>query len=946
MTAAPPGISREFCLLCSRLARSAPKCPEPMPPRHQDLGDVSPTSPTIARGTPDRGTPGRRLARGSFLALLLVLACAALAAPPAVAGGDPGGDPPPLGDDWRGYVLAPPSRWVPPAAVLAASAAVRDPEALLARDGRAARLERVLVGGSARWPAGTSAAASSAAARHPAAAAIDGDANTWWQDRTPGRGPDRLTISMRKAATLPGVTLVSSSRGWVRDATVEAWAGGAWRKVGEADDANTLTLAIPFGAPVSTTRVRVTVRRSWVNKGFPLRQRELAKLVDVIPGLISDAHVDLDFGRVVAGRLEVVVAGASKPAPGVRLAVAELRRDLHPRSDYSHSDYGPDRTDGGGDEGLGTDQLLPPPGGGIWIDRKGCQARGKVCAEGVRGFRYARVYLGVAEGDGDSAAQLGTVEIDNVAVRFTPFLGTPDTYTGWFLSSDDLLNRAWYASVYTAELVTETFSAEHTDPRGCAQPDLEGKRLYLDGAKRDRCPYGGGADIAMQTSYVAHPDPEPITNQLHLFAQHQAPDGWIPGSPLKNFGIRYPDSPGRWVTELYKYALWSGDLAFVRDHWANLVAVLDTWYPRGTPPRDQGGGAGPEVGPELATRGMAAASSAALEAPAQAAGGVAGTPGLFLDNLALSAEQVLALDNAAELAVALGAPYDAKVAGWRARARDVADAINRQLWDDKVGAYRQSPGNACHPQWNEATVLNGIASPERAERVLDHLQSLALIWGNPYNDQPAAACKLFGRDASKLVYGEGGAYETLARFKLGRDAEAIDQIRRTYGWQLERDPGTLWEGWGAPNGDAAGLFGRYFTSMAHGHMAGAAFVLTNSVLGVTPTGFGFERYDLIPHPGDLTHASGAVPTPRGTIHAAWRMHPSGGFELTVTAPAGTTGRIGMPTAGRPVMVEVDGIPVWDGATATGAAAHTDGRYIYLEDVPPGTYDIVATPLPD
>jgi hypothetical protein len=837
------------------------------------------------------------------LGVALPLAGMAVSAAPAAP---PARDP--SRGDWRRYVLAPPSRHVAPVRVVGASAGVRDPAALLVRDGRAARLERRLLRGRARWPAGTTATASSALPRHPAAAAADGDPDTWWQDGTPAGRPDTLTIRAPRPLTLPGVTLVSSSRGWVLDAVVEVRAGGRWVRAGGVRDAGTLTVAVPFATPATTDRVRVRVLRAWANGGFPLRQREHARLVEVVPGLLGDAHVDLDFGRVVAGRLEVTTAGASSPAPGVRLAVAELRRDLGPRSDYSHSDYGPDLAAGGGDEGAGTDQLRPPPAGGTWVDRKRCQAGRKLCAEGVRGFRYARVYLGVAEGDGGAAAQLGRVDVDQVAVRFTPFLGTPDRYTGWFLSSDDLLNRAWYASVYTAELVTDTFSADSVDPRGCAQPDFEGRRVYLDGAKRDRCPYGGGADVAMQTSYVAHPDPAPIANQLHLFAGHQAADGWIPGSPLKDFGIRYPDAPGRWVTELYRYALWSGDLGFVRDHWDSLVRVLDTWYPRGI--------AGPS----------------------------ASAPGLFLGSLSLSAEAVAALGDAADLAVALGHPYAAKAAAWRARARAVAAAVNEHLWDPAVGAYTQSPTKRCHPQWNEATVLDGIADRERATMVLDHLQTLALPWGNPYNDD-GARCPLFGRDTSKLVYGEGGAYEALARFRLGRDAEAIDQLRRTYGWQLERDPGTVWEGWGAPGGDPSGLFGRYFTSMAHGHMAGAAFVLTNAVLGVTPTGFGFERFDVVPHPGDLAWAGGVVPTPKGAIRAAWRAGRGGRFELTVTSPPGTTARIAVPTGGRRVEVRIGGAVAWDGRRGLRHRADDDGRAVYLHDLPPGTHEIVAVPPP-
>jgi len=325
------------------------------------------------------GVP-RRARIAVLLGVALPLAgMAAGAAPAAPAAPRPG--------DWRRYVLAPPTRHVAPVAVIAASAGVRDPAALLARDGRTARFERRLLRGKLRWPAGATATASGTPPRHPAAAAIDGDPDTWWQGGTLGRLPATLTIRAPRPLRLPGVTLVSSSRGWVLDAVVEARARGRWARAGSVRGARTLTVAIPFAAPVTTDRVRVRVLRAWFNGGFPLRQRERPRLVEVVPGLLGDAYADLDFGRVVAGRLEVTVAGASRPAPGVRLAVAELRRDLGPRSDYSPSDYGPDVAAGGGDEGVGTDQLRAPPAGGTWVDRKGCRAGRKLCADGVRGFR-------------------------------------------------------------------------------------------------------------------------------------------------------------------------------------------------------------------------------------------------------------------------------------------------------------------------------------------------------------------------------------------------------------------------------------------------------------------------------------------------------------------------------------------------------------------------------
>jgi len=122
-------------------------------------------------------------------------------------------------------------------------------------------------------------------------------------------------------------------------------------------------------------------------------------------------------------------------------------------------------------------------------------------------------------------------------------------------------------------------------------------------------------------------------------------------------------------------------------------------------------------------------------------------------------------------------------------------------------------------------------------------------------------------------------------------------------------------------------------------------VLTNAVLGVTPTGFGFERFDVVPHPGDLAWASGAVPTPTGTIRAAWRAGQGGRFELTVTSPPGTAARVGVPTGRRRVEVRVGGAVAWDGRRGIRHRATADGRAVYLHDLPPGTHEIVAVALP-
>jgi NPCBM/NEW2 domain/NPCBM-associated, NEW3 domain of alpha-galactosidase/F5/8 type C domain/Bacterial alpha-L-rhamnosidase C-terminal domain len=823
---------------------------------------------------------------GSMLAVAAVL---------AVAGHAEAGTP-----DWRSYVVAPESREVPPEAVLSASDAVSDSRGVLAPGGRSARLSRRVVAGRERWPAGSAADASSA--DRPASGAIDGTADTAWSDGTPDAFPDVLTVTAPEPVALPGVTLVASSRNWPRDFTVETWDGRRWVRQEAVTGNDQLTRAVRFDRPVTTDRVRVTITAAYGNPRFPVQEPARSTVTELVPGVVSEPVLELDFGKVVAGRLEIGFAGASDPEPGVRVAFSERRRHLEPRSDYSHSDYGPDDAPGGADAGPGTDQHVPTGGREVWEDRRGCRFGDRVCAEGVRGFRYVRIYLGAAEGDAQHAASYGTVSIDHVRVNFTPYLGTPDRYEGHFLSSDELLNRIWYASTYTAELNTTVFDAADTDPRACDSATLQGKRVIHDGAKRDRCPYAGGTDIVTLANAVSHPDPEPTRNVLADFAARQRPDGSVPGSPIFDYSGQYPDAQARWVTILHKYVLYSGDLDFARRHWGTLERILDAWFP-----------------PRVTAHGT------------------------VLDHQFLTAEYVIALRNAADLANALADGPTPQATGWRERADRAAAAIEARFWDPVAGAYFQSESERCHSQYgNVLAVLGGIADAARADAALDHFAGLALPWGNPYNDDPLE-CALFGIPTEQLVYAEGGAYEMWARFERNRPREALEQLRRTFGWQLRHDPySTLWEGY-AVDGEPDTFFGPAFTSMAHGHMAGGAPVLTAELLGVRPAGFGYRTYDVAPRPGDVGWARGRVPTPAGPIVVDWRRSDGGRrFELELTAPDGLTGRAGVPTFGRRALVWRDGRLVWDGERARdGADARSDGTFVYIEGIDPGRHRIVS-----
>ena len=626
----------------------------------------------------------------------------------------------------------------------------------------------------------------------------------------------------------------------------------------------------------------------------------------------DEAVLDLDFGKVVAGRLEIGFAAASDPPPGVRVAFSESRQYLGPRSDFSRSDY-VER----GVQGPGTDNHVPNPRGEVWVDRTGCQFERRVCADGLRAFRYVRIYLGTAPGDEGRAAATGWAEIDWVRLNFTALLGTPDTFKGWFLSSDDRLNRIWYASVYTNELTTSIFDRDDVDPRegGTWTPELQGKLVHHDGAKRDRAPWIGDLAVQGPVEMVSHADPVPIANVLADLASHQGGNGFIPPSPFQAYNVQIFEYPAWWVVTLHEYALYSGDLALAERLWPNVMKLLDGWYPSQTNERG------------LLDKSAATFTAGYGDYAFLPRGGEVGY---------YNALYVRALVAAAALADALGRPEGPP---WRARAERVAVAIDDYLWDPTVGAYLDATnGPPRHPQDANAHALLAFAPRlGRTDAALDYLGAAnRRPWGNAFVDNDSWFAGASGR-----VYGFLSYPEVLARFAAGRDEEALEQIRRTWGWMLDRDPNsTVWEAIG-PAGDIASYQGAY-SSLAHGWAAGAAPALTNRLLGVAPTAPGFARYDLVPHPGDVAWAQGRVPTPHGPLDAAWERPASGSFSLRFSAPPGTIGRIGVPTAGRTIAVSLDGVAIWDGAGPTaaitsGIAAHTDGAYVFLEGVPPGAH---------
>ncbi|KZV82598.1 Six-hairpin glycosidase [Exidia glandulosa HHB12029] len=788
------------------------------------------------------------------------------------------------------------------------------------------RITEVVLGeftGSSSWPAQTSATASSSHAgnnQHPSyepSLVLDNDATTFWNDDTEGVFPDVLTVISGDAVVLPGITVVSHADGVVADFTVETTPDGeTWTQQAAMKGNQDVTIPVAFSAAISVKGVRITVT-AVQNAGG----QSFSRIAEVLPRLAQPAPwIDLDFGQVIVGYLHLNIAAASDPAPQIRLAFSETQQYLGYKSDYSPSDYSEARG--------GTDDFVPSPAGGNWTDNRVCQFEDKtVCSDGLRGFRYLRIFLGQTPGAESHSSPTGWVEVapSGLWLDFTPYLGTPDTYNGYFISSDDLLNKIWYASVYTVELNTDTFTADTIDPRNSFTPGLDGKIVVHDGAKRDRDPYVGDVAVQSIVDLVSHANKDGARNVLLDLAANQRDDGWMPPASVLGYQLFLFDYAAWWAIASGDFILWTGEQDFASTIWDALKKLMDTWYPSVT-------------------------NAAGLFDKSGDWAGYGDYAFLPRNGVITyyNGNYVRALRSAALIATFLG--HTDEASAWSSRADSVSAAIaSSDLWDASVGAWRDStgPSSACHSQDATAfAILSNSSTLDRAQSSLAYIDStMRRDWGNKIVD---ADC--FGGGISDRGYNFATHPEVMARFQVGDDAGALELIRRSWGWQITRDPmNTLWEGVGL-NGEVSAYQGA-FSSMAHGWAAGAAIALSTRVLGVEPTSPGFATYDVVPHPGDVTWANGTVPTPRGDITVGWTV-VDGALKLDIHGPDDALARVRVPVASTTSrrrdafqrQVLLNGEPVWqEGSVRTGQVdVSFDGDFVFIHGLAGGTHSILST----
>lgn len=632
-----------------------------------------------------------------------------------------------------------------------------------------------------------------------------------------------------------------------------------------------------------------------------------------IPSLV------LDFGRNYAGVLSIDFAGAEPSGqgllnttslPGITLAFSETLQFLTNRSDFTRSDNQPE----GEKFTNGTDQIAVQRQPYTWTNKLGCQfpEDRKVCSDGFHGFRYLRISLQALDEDAPHTTGFGNVSLSGVRLAYSGFIGTPDTFTGYFECSNETLNQWWYDGVYTNDLATDIFRANDTEPRDAFTPGLVDKIVLHDGAKRDRDPYVGDLAVSAMTLYVSHGDPSPARNVLADLANHQRSDGWIPPASIRNYSLPLFDYPLWWVVCSYDLVMYHRDTDYLDKYYANMVKVLDVYYPNCT------------NADGLLEKGLGNSEGYGDYAFLPRTGVITYYNALY----------ILALKGAAHLAKFRGQDEDA--ARWKERADAIGPALIKENWDSNVGAFFDGgpcPGDnsstkcPVHAQdGNSLAILADVGVWWKTPfSILEYLsRALRRPYGNAFYDSSALSPD---DQFDQRVYAFTSYFELAARFAY--DAESgFDELQRLYGWMITHDPSsTFWEGIG-PGGKP---YQDGFTSMAHGWSSGVSPLLTNYVLGLTPLEPGFTSFLFAPCNSEsvgMDWARGQIQTPGGPLWVQWTIKPAG-LRMLVSAPAGTSGDVVvLLTSGR-TKVSRNGEVVWtkDGGAIAEGVKPGDGKVV-------------------
>ncbi|KAJ7594706.1 bacterial alpha-L-rhamnosidase domain-containing protein [Mycena floridula] len=504
----------------------------------------------------------------------------------------------------------------------------------------------------------------------------------------------------------------------------------------------------------------------------------------------------------------------------------------------------------------------------LWFCAADADAHGHVAADRFhdRGsFRYLSL---IRNGT-------GSTEIVQVSTHFTamPHIDEKDlrNYSGYFHSSDEKLNRVWYAGAYTNQLCT--IDPKHGDaliflriinsgddiqtplPWNNSFTITNGSSCLVDGAKRDRLVWAGDMAIAVPGIAVSTNDLVSVKNSLISLMMLQGPDGRLPysGTPFNELGLisfTYHTYTILGLRDLYFY---SGDIDFLAQFWDqfklamswSLSSIDDSGLMNVTSPND------------WLRFGM---------------GG---------HNIEANSILFFALNQGIELAEAMN--DSSVIQSWRNIADTIKVKANDLLWSDANGLYIDNETTTLSPQdgnvW--AVRANLTDSPSKIASISSQLQTRWTPFGAP---APEAADAI-----SPFISG----FELQAHFLAEEPKRALDLIRLMWSDFMLDDPrmtnSTFIEGYSS-SGDLhyAPYTNDPRVSHAHGWATGPTSSLTFYIAGIQLLSPGGAQWLMAPQFGDLEDAEAGFETNLGMFTSSWKL-TSSGLSFNFSAPSRTMG---------------------------------------------------------
>ncbi|MDP4292080.1 MAG: alpha-L-rhamnosidase C-terminal domain-containing protein [Bacteroidota bacterium] len=183
----------------------------------------------------------------------------------------------------------------------------------------------------------------------------------------------------------------------------------------------------------------------------------------------------------------------------------------------------------------------------------------------------------------------------------------------------------------------------------------------------------------------------------------------------------------------------------------------------------------------------------------------------------------------------------------------------------------------------------------------DRAQALAVLAGLADKDKYPAIFELFKTQEYASPYMEKYIMEAL--FQMGYEDYALNRTKSRFNEMVNHpDYTTLFEGWGiGSKGFGGGTWN-------HAWSGGVLTVLMQYVCGIAPVEPGYSKFQVMPQPGSLKHASASVLSVKGWIKTSFSNQASG-FRLSLSVPSATTSIAGIP-ASNVNQILLNGRTIW------------------------------------